>query len=359
METRAPKPKPMEIAQLFAAILRVFLLAPLAACTPDPGRLFLPAGDIRPPTLLSATQANPSEFLARFDEDIDAVVGSFSFSPPGSEVEPESAGQELKVRFSPPLSPGVACSLSGEVQDRSGNSLRFIFSFIGFNGRPALLRITEVQTGKNSSASNNHRDYLEFSVLEEGNLGGIQVKWCSTVKEMEYVFPPCEVAKGEFLVLHCAPEGIPEEKDELGQDLALSGGVDSNPGARDFWTKAGGLPDETGLVAVSPREGDPFKDGLLYVASDKTGGIDSPRLKTLAAQLGSEGLWVFSPVPSWEDGFQWKPSTSRSLFRKAGNVSGKEAWEVGEPGSQSPGSLASQPPLPSRKKTKRSSTLPK
>jgi hypothetical protein len=308
------------------------------SCTPDIGQLIMPAGDIRPPSVLWASQENPAEFLIRFDETVTPVERSFSFLPASSAAMPYAQGQEIGVRFSPSLPPGEACTLSGEAEDGAGNSTRFIFSFVGYNDRPVPLRITEVQTGKNTSASNNHRDFIELLALEAGNLGGVCIKWSSSVKDMKYIFPPCEVDKGEYLVLHCAPEGIQAEKDEVTGDMALSGGIDSNLKARDFWTLAGGLADETGVIAVSPREGASVEDGFFYVALGKSGEVDSAKLKAALALLHAAGRWSISPEPLWEDGFLWKPSTSRSIVRKGMTVFGKESWEVGEPGEQSPGS---------------------
>lgn len=327
----------MDIRRVAFSCLGIVL--PLCiSCTPDISQLLMPAGDIRPPSVLSAVQENPAEFQIRFDEAVTPVDRSFSFQPSISAATPYAQGQEIWVRFSPSLPPGEACTLSGEAQDEAGNSTRFVFSFVGYNDRPVPLRITEVQTGKNTSVSNNHRDFIELLAQEDGNLGGVCLRWASSVKEMKYIFPPCEVKKGEYLVVHCAPEGISSEKDEEGVDMALSGGIDSNPMARDFWTLAGGLADETGIILVSPREGAPAEDGFFYVALGKTGEVDSAKLKAALALLRVSGVWDISQTPLWEEGFLWKPSTSRSIVRKWGPGFGKDGWEVGEPGEQSPGS---------------------
>ena len=309
----------------------------LAACSPEAGDILMSAGDIRPPAILEAGQRSPGTFEVLFDEDVSPVGGRFAFDPGGVVATPRSEGSVLKIALEPEVGAGVPCSLCGEAKDASGNVTRFLFTFAGYNERPARLRINEVQTGKNSSASNPRRDYIEFFAEEGGDLGGVFVQWSSSAKLASYAFPPCEVEKGSVIVLHCAPEGLPAEVDETGADLGASGGVDSSAAGRDFWTQAGGLPDETGVIALRGREADPPCDGLFYVASTKAGAIDSAKLLAAFAELSDAGLWTGSAPPAWEDGFAWKSSSSRPLHRMGGDKEGKEGWYVGESGTQSPG----------------------
>jgi hypothetical protein len=309
----------------------------LAACSPNAADILMPAGDIRPPAILEAGQRSPGTFEVLFDEDVSPVGERFAFDPGGVAATPRSDGAALHISLEPPVGAGIPCSLCGEAKDASGNVTRFLFSFVGYNERPAKLRINEVQTGKNSSASNPHRDYVEFLAEEGGDLGGVFVQWISSTKLAAYAFPPCEVVKGAVIVLHCAPEGLAEENDETGANLGASGGIDANASGRDFWTQAGGIPDETGIIAVRGREADPPSDGLFYVASAKTGAIDSARLLNAFTELSAAGLWAGSSPPAWEDGFAWKSSSSRPLHRLGGAEEGREGWYVGESGTQSPG----------------------
>ncbi|MCE1195952.1 hypothetical protein LWX53_05580 [bacterium] len=309
----------------------------LASCSPEAGEILMPAGDIRPPAILEAGQRSPGTFEVLFDEDISPVGERFAFDPGGVTATPRSEGASLKIALEPRVGAGVPCSLCGEAKDAAGNVTRFLFTFVGYNERPAKLRLNEVQTGKNSSASNPRRDYVEFLAEEGGDLGGVFVQWASAAKLASYAFPPCEVSKGSVIVLHCAPEGVPSEVDEAGADLGASGGVDASASGRDFWTQAGGLPDETGVIVLRDREADPPRDGLFYAASTKTGAIDSAKLLAAFSELSGAGLWAASSPPAWEDGFAWKSSSSRPLHRSGGGKEGKEAWYVGESGTQSPG----------------------
>jgi len=315
----------------------VFSILFCAACAPNSSNILMPIGDIRPPSIIDARQRSPEAFEIVFDEEVKPLQKSFSFSPDTTSALPSSLGDTLTVSLSPPVQAGGECVLSGEAQDVAGNTTRFLFSFVGYNDNPATLSLNEIQTGKNAAASNLHRDYMEFLVDEGGNLGGIQIQWASTIKIMSYTFPPSEVVKGSIVVLHCAPEAIQAEKDEADLDISLSGGVDASPGGRDFWTSAGGLPDETGLVLVRLREGDQPVDGIFFGAVDKTGVIESEKLVGLLNEMRNAEIWPSSIPPRWEEGFLWKSTASRPLHRKIGGVEGTDRWYVGESGSQSPG----------------------
>lgn len=299
----------------------------------------MPLGDIRPPSVVDAGQADSHSFTVLFDEAVLPVISSFAFDPKGISATPSADGPLLKVELIPEAEPGRECSLSGEVKDPAGNSTRFLFGFVGYNASPAKLLLNEVQPGKNSSASNFHRDYIELLVEEEGNLGGILLQWASSVKLMSYSFPPCFVQTGELIVLHCSPEGIPEEQDESGSDRSISGGVDSSREGRDFWAGAGGVPDGTGIIVLRNRAAGPVVDGLFFAEQEKSGAVDSVKISTLLDEMASQGIWEFSNPPVWEDALLWKSSSSKPLHCLRTSLEAKSRWFIGESGSQSPGSL--------------------
>jgi hypothetical protein len=311
----------------------------LLACSPRPAELLLPLGDIRPPSVLDAGQTDAQNYSILFDEEILPVMASFAFSPAGITATPSAEGPLLRVGLDPEAEPGRACSLFGEVKDSAGNSTRFLFDFVGYNPVPARLRLNEVQPGKNTSASNFHRDYVELLVQEEGNLGGIQLQWASTVKLASYTFPPCYVKAGELIVLHCSPEGIPQEKDECDDDLGLSEGVDANSRGRDFWASSGGIPDATGVIILRNRTSGPVEDGLFFAEEEKAGEVDASKISAILDEMASRDIWECSTPTLWEDALRWKNSSSKPLHRLSAAPKGKEAWYVGESGSQSPGSL--------------------
>lgn len=311
-------------------------------------------GDLRPPGIIDAGPNSARQFELTFDEDVFPVPGSYAVEPGGLPATATGSGPVLKLQMGSEQEPGMPYRIAGEAKDRAGNVTRFVFSFTGWNGNPALLAINEVQPGKNSSTVSPHRDYVEFTVLSAGNLGGLRVEYASTVKDASYVFPPAAVRAGDIVVLHCAPEGIPEERDETGTDTAESGGVDTHPAGRDFWCAEGGLPDASGLVLIRGAAGSAPMDGLFYAESGKSGAVDAERISLRLAELSAQGLWRSSGTPGWEEAFQWKPSGSRPLHRlQEAALTGATAWYAGESGTQSPG--VALPAIPAKKSPRRAS----
>lgn len=321
--------------------------APVAGVTPF-------GGDLRPPGIVDAGPSAPTEFTLLFDEDILPVGGSYLVEPGGLTADAVESGSALRINLPIEQEPGMPYRIAGEAKDRAGNVTRFLFSFTGWNGRPPELRINEVQTGKNSSTTSPHRDYIELEVISGGNIGGVLVEYASTVKDVVYAFPPAEVRSGDLVVLHCAPEGIPAEKNETETDTALSGGVDAHPSGRDFWCPGGGLPDASGLLLLRAAAGAVAMDGMFYAEAGKGGTVDADRITLRLAAMAERSLWRISANPVWEDAFQWKPSSSRPLHRKrTAGITGAEAWVTGESGTQSPGRAApADPPTRSGKRSR-------
>jgi hypothetical protein len=336
---RAARAVPAVPGLALAAALALFAVACAPLPSRDSGGPSLPESDFRPPTLLEAGPSDGRTFSVLFDEAIQPVSGSFGLEPAAGELSASAEGAALTVSFAEDASPGLDYSLAGEVEDASGNRCRFVLSFTGYNSRPALLCISELQPQKNSSTKASHRDYVEFLVLGAGNLGGLELSWASSTKLMAYRFPAAEVLAGDYLVLHLAPEGLASEVDETGSDLAASGGIDATATARDFWSSAGGLPDESGALALRTRPGGPSQDALFYAADDKSGAVGEGKLADLLSAVGGEGAWVFGgKAAAWEDAFRWHPSAARSIYRIAGiDTQGAGDWLVSEASGQTPG----------------------
>ena len=308
----------------------------LVACLPDPAATTPPAFDLKPPTLVEAGPTGLRSFVVRFDEDVRPVEGSFVLEP-GEAPAASSDGADLTIELAADQVAGKDYKLLGEVVDGGGNGSRFLFSFSGFNANPARLRISEAQTAKNTSQKSPHRDFVEFEVLSAGNLGGLEFTASSSVKTVSWVFPGAEVAAGDLVVLHCAPEGSAVELDETGTDLGASGGIDASA-ARDFWSKAGPLPDATGLIALNETQGGKPMDALFYADSAKAGPIGGGRLEDLVLSLAEFGIWPTAGAPAWEDAFRWKPSSARSIKRvDSSGEGGAAGWVLSGSGEQSPG----------------------
>jgi len=294
-------------------------------------------GDVRPPIIKNAELDEESEFHLEFDEPVRVVSEGFSIQPETRSADFEDENAVVLIRFNPNPSPGEVVTLFGNVEDFAGNRTHIQIQFKGYNNRPAGLVISEVQTSKNSSKRAPHRDYIELYVAREGNLAGAFLRWANSTKEMKYEFPACEVKKGDVIVVHCAPEGTPDEKDEIANNTAISGGIDATAQGRDFWSTAGGLPDATGAIALYEREGESAKDGLFYAESDKSGPMEPSKLSALAQELGDAGIWKIASPSMWDAAVHWKSSTSKPFVRASFEERGALAWGIGESSSQSPG----------------------
>lgn len=287
----------------------------LLACAQNPQAAVYPTADFRPPGLVEALPGGSKSVALVFDEPVISVSGSLAIEP-SATVSCRAEDKKLFVDFDSVMSPGADYALAGEVEDGSGNRTRFLVRFSGWNDRVPRLRLSEVQTGKNSSKAKPHRDFVELEALADGNLGGEELSWSSSVKSASYRFPSAEVKKGDFIVLHLAPEGLEEERDEIGSNLATSGGVDASGSGRDFWCKTMPLPDESGAVAISLRPGEAPYDGLFYVDEGKSGAIANGKLADLIGLMAKSQAWPLSgSSASWEDGFSWKASTSKPICR--------------------------------------------
>jgi len=326
---------PCRLAPLLAAILSAACLA-AAGCAQDPSIAAYPTADLRPPGLLDAGPSSSRKVLLHFDEAVTPVAGSIAIEPPAA-VSGSAEGETLVVDFGSEQSPGADYALVGEVDDLRGNRTRFLIRFVGWNDRAPPLMLSEVQTGKNSSKTKPHRDFVELEAMADGNVGGEELSWTSSVKSAAYRFPGIEVKKGDYIVLHLAPEGIPDERDELGSDLSASGGIDATAAGRDLWCSSMGLPDASGAVSLCVRPGSPPMDGLFYADDGKSGALDDNKLSEMLSSLSSAGAWPLSGAsPAWEDGVPWNGSAARSLCR-SGSGKGPAGWYVCASGDQSPG----------------------
>jgi hypothetical protein len=313
-------------------------------CSQEAAAAVYPAADMRPPDLLDAGPEGPTSFALRFDEAVTPVAGSLAARPEAS-LSGRAEGELLLVAFAEPQAPGADYALTGEVEDARGNRTRFLVRFAGWNDRAPRLRLSEAQTGKNDSKTRPHRDFVEIEALGDGNIWGEELEWTSSVKSATYRFAPAEVRRGEFIVLHLAPQGLPEEKDELGDGLSASGGVDATPGGRDLWCPALPLPDSSCVLQLRLRPGEAPIDGLFYADGAKGGPLPEGRLAAAMAALREAGAWpVAGAVPAWEDAVPWKGSSGKSLCRSAsGTARGKADWYACASGAQSPGAANAGP----------------
>ncbi len=264
----------LPLVPLFAA----FSLCGCLSCSANPDVLALWGGDATPPTLLSVTPVSPFLVEISFSGPVTVVEASAAWSPP-------DAAERVTFEFDRPVPVGAAAVIDASVIDSSGNTLSFAVPFSGYNDRPARLAINEVRV----SYSKPKAEYIEFTVLESGNLAGIQIVNARNEKRPLVELPALEVSAGDMVVWHLrsVDEGLVTEtraRDE-------SSGVDSCPDAWDLWDDQTSAPlKPTNAILVRTRTGGTLQDALL---SAETAAVDWPNeaCRAAAREAFDSGLW--------------------------------------------------------------------
>jgi len=162
-----------------------------------------------------------------------------------------------------------------------------------------MLLINELKTEYSYSAK--RAEFIEFKILTAGNLNGISVHILNNASNpFVYNFPAVDVAKGEYVTLHLRTVDS-NCKDELGDNLALSGGIDSCPTARDLW--------------VAGSEKYLYKTDIVYI-KDASGNIldavvmnDKPSATWNNSQSHFQAITEFlCSVGAWESADGEKPT---------------------------------------------------
>ncbi len=180
----------------------------------------------------------------------------------------------------------------GVVEDRAGNSLTFCVPFIGFNSKVVKMIMTEVRSV--SDSKNDLREYVEFLVLEEGNLAGVQVL-IGGEESKKYSFPAIDVKKGDLIVYH--PERLGENiADELSEDITLCKHTDSNDNARDLWGSAekSVIGNNDDIIILYDQVNDFIMDAVMFRKADT---VAWSKNKQLAADfINDAGIYDSSDI---------------------------------------------------------------
>lgn len=265
----------------------------VAACSPyGDVQMFLTDG-LRPPVVTTVRFTSATRIEISCDTPLQRAA--LRTDPPtvisDSGIEGDMAWFELAEE----VAIGSRYALFAALQGRNGHSAQVMRWAYGYNPRPVDMILNEVIM----RGSGNNPDCLEFLVRSGGNLGG--TAWylgTSAVHDAAYIFPAVEVAAGDYIILHVRPEGLPEEQDELGADLALSGGKQSHPQARDLWLpEAVGLPSNNGVLTLYSSPDGELLDALLYSnrssASDTAyRGFGTTKMLGWVDSLAEQGGWI-------------------------------------------------------------------
>ncbi len=147
-----------------------------------------------------------------------------------TEIEGSASGIAYNLAFPEELDASAKYSLSGTVKDSVGSTLSFTVGYNGYNSRVPKMIFSEIST----EYSNPKTEFIEFYVLEDGNLAGMILHSAYDGVKNDFIFPPVEVKKGEYVVLHMRliEDGA---VNELGDNISLSKSKLASSTGRDLY----------------------------------------------------------------------------------------------------------------------------
>jgi hypothetical protein len=266
----------------------------LAACGPVADLREKLEPDLAPPTL-QGVRVREQRLELTFDEIPVCAPDTVLVQPPLALESVTVEATRLCLSL-PGQVAGRRYGVELTVSDARGNSLSLVTELYGYNpSRPKLL-VNEL-TPRGSSA---HPDLIELKVLESGDMAGVVLyQGTPSSWDARLVFPALAVKRGEFILVHCRPQGVPEEQDETGA-MDQSGGLDASATAYDFWMRGGpGLNGNNGVVSLFDRPGGSILDGVLYSNRSSSSdtqyrGFGSAETLERAEELVREGGWAAS-----------------------------------------------------------------
>jgi len=207
-----------------------------------------------------------------------------------------------------------------------------------------LIVINELRT--EFSSSPKHAEYIEFKVKKSGNLQGIKL-YCMWSSIMPYVFnlPAIDVKEGYYITYHLRTLES-SNINELGDNLALSGGNDACSTARDLYVSGTGDKwlHKTDIVYLQDADGNILDAVVLNETPDTAWSKERQHFTELLNFLFSKGAWVSSSggLPNHLDAVDTSTvgsATTRSICRyeNSADTNTKNDWYVTDNNGNSPG----------------------
>ena len=252
--------------------------------------------DSQPPVLLSVSSVASSIVRIDFDEQV-RVYGD-SFEPFVARAD----GKSVFVTLDSSLRAGEKASLKGRVQDYSGNTTGFSVGVWGYNPSIPDLVINEFTTKRDT----RNPDRTELFAVTGGNLAGVTL-YCGTPNDYDakFMFPDCEVGKGDYIVVWWVKDDYPE-------NLMDSAG-------HDFSAKSNKTPSDNNGVLVladSPSPGAAIMDAVVYSDfGESADGFGTAKARDRAVWVVSSGAWQGDAIDSTNS------TATRSMARRKPNSS--------------------------------------
>jgi hypothetical protein len=264
------------------------------------------------PVFLACKAVSGTEIVFEFSQPV--TVMSLHFTPPVN-IESIDEGAAVHVSFSGGPAPGEKLTADLLAADEKGNTINVLIPLRTRNERIPAVLINELRT----EYSKPKAEFIEFKILEAGNLAAVQIFIASNNKTpLIYEFSPVEVEAGEYIILHLRTM---EEAncDEYGTDKNASGGADAIAGVRDFWIPGSAkLLRKTDAVYVLDQDDNVIDAVMLSETQDSWWNKDY--LAAAAEFLHEKGAWKSADgkVPGPKDAVDStniKTAMTRSISR--------------------------------------------
>jgi hypothetical protein len=320
----------MAVAMKAAGTTAILAAALVSSCSSEAALQRMMGTSASSPVFYGCKTSATGEVAFSFSREVK--VSSMYFDPP-METEIINQGETVAVRFNPapqgPALPGgskVTADLL--VEDKSRNTLNVLVSFRTRNDRMPELEINEIR----AAYSKPRVEFIEFKAQSAGNLGGLRLFASYEKEEPIFEFPPVEVKKGEYIVVHTRSIE-PGIVDETGANLAASQGTDALTTARDFWMPGAMKLHDANAIYIMDQD-DRILDGVLLVSSAYR-WKDS--ITAAAAEMARQEAW---PSPEPADAVNADGNTTtRTICRVEGRNNSRSAadWYITVTSGATPG----------------------
>ncbi|MDR1900305.1 MAG: hypothetical protein LBQ55_09875 [Treponema sp.] len=241
-------------------------------------------GSSSAPVFLSCKAVSSTEIDFQFSGDVRVLSLNFS---PALEAEALNEGSLVRVNLAKAAGEGERLTADLLVEDAHGNTLNVLVPLRTRNDRMPPFLINELRT----EHSKPRTEFIEIKTGGPGNLGALRLFIAGNTKQpLIYEFPPVEVKKGEYIVIHL--RNIEEGTvNETGIDLGLSGGADAQGDARDFWIPgASKLLHKTDAVYFLDQD-DRVIDGVM-LSENPDPSWNKDHFTRAAEFLYQQGAWT-------------------------------------------------------------------
>jgi hypothetical protein len=261
----------------------IVLVCSVCSCSTGEAAAHILGTSSQAPVFLACKAVSGTEIVFEFSQPVKVM--SMNFDPP-VDVESIDEGAVVSVSFTGGPAPGEKLTADLLAADEKGNTINVLVPLRTRNERIPVVLINELRT----EYSKPKGEYIEFKIIEAGNLAAVQVFIAGNNKTpLVYEFSPVEVEAGEYILLHLRTTQD-TNCDEYGTDKNASGGDDAAAGVRDFW-----VPGNTELLrkteAVYVLDQDENVIDAVILSEKQDSWWNKDNLAAAAGFLHEKGAW--------------------------------------------------------------------